>query len=182
MLKNIKHLLKRLLASNLALALLVMPMPNSMIIPQDQLDSAFNIPKEITLNVQKVQIPINFTYMSQGFSAFHPGIDLATKFGTPIKPIKEGIVIEAGFSPFGYGNEVLIDNGSGMESLYAHLSKIMVKKGDKVSLDSEIGLVGSTGHSTGPHLHLEIHQDDKPVNPITILPPLTNTLITLNQQ
>ncbi len=181
MIKNIKHLAKRLLASNLALALVAMP--GSLAIPQNKLDGAFNIPDTvIAISVPKIQIPVEFIYMSQGFSSFHPGIDLAGKYGTPIKPVEAGVVIEAGYSPFGYGNEVIIDSGNGVESLYAHLSKIKVKIGEVVSLDSEIGLVGSTGHSTGPHLHLEIHKDGKPVNPLTILPKLTNHLLTLNQQ
>ncbi len=168
-----------MLASNLALAMVAMP--GSLIIPQSQLDSAFKVPTTAQ-NEAKIQVPIEFTYMSQSFSVFHPGIDLATEFGTKILPIESGIVIEASFSPFGYGNEVLIDNGNGTESLYAHLSKIEVKKGDEVNIKTEIGLVGSTGHSTGPHLHLEIHKNGAPINPLTILPPLTNHLITSIQQ
>ena len=164
MLKNIKHLAKRMVASNLALAMVAMP--GSLIIPQAQLDSAFNIP---ATDSAKIQTPIEFTYISTGFSSFHPGIDLATKYGTEIFPIKSGVVIEAGFSPFGYGNEVVIDNGNGIESLYAHLSKIEVKKGDTVNLNSEIGLVGSTGHSTGPHLHLEVHKNGVPINPLSMI-------------
>ncbi len=164
MIKNIKHLAKNMLASNLALAMVAMP--GSLIIPQSQLDSAFNIQ---ATDSAKIQVPIEFTYMSQGFNTFHPGIDLAGKFGAPINPVESGTVIEAGYSPFGYGNEVVIDNGNGIESLYAHLSKIEVKKGDIVNLNSEIGLVGSTGHSTGPHLHLEIHKNGVPVNPLTLI-------------
>lgn len=86
----------------------------------------------------------------------------------------KGTVIEAGASPFGYGNVILVDHGNGLVSLYAHLSKILSHKGDEVGMDTVIGLVGTTGHSTGPHLHLEIHQNGISVNPLNF--------ISLNQQ
>lgn len=182
---------KGVVASNMALALIAMPVAqtsyindqSTMIIPEVKLDTTFNVNEQEIQSPPPIQIPVDYIYMSQGFHAFHPGIDLATKYGTSIKPIEDGTVIEAGYSPFGYGNEILIDNGNGIESLYAHLSKIEVKKGEGVTESTEIGLVGTTGHSTGPHLHLEIHKDGIPVNPLTILPPLTNKeLLTLNQQ
>jgi murein DD-endopeptidase MepM/ murein hydrolase activator NlpD len=113
--------------------------------------------------------------MSQGFSTFHPGLDLATKYGTKINPIESGTVKMAGYSSFGYGFEIVIDHEDGTESLYAHLSKIEVKKGDTVNLNTEIGLVGSTGHSTGPHLHLEVHKNGIAINPLSVI-----TLLTLN--
>ncbi|CAN5283493.1 hypothetical protein BH10PAT1_BH10PAT1_3610 [soil metagenome] len=151
----------------------------SLLISQAQLNIAFNV-QDNTKNSSIKQIPIDFIYMSQGFSAFHPGVDLATKFGTQILPFEAGIVTQAGYSPFGYGNEVIIDNGNGIESLYAHLSRIDVKKGDRVTVNTEIGLVGSTGHSTGPHLHFEIHKDGVPINPVSILPDIktSGTLLT----
>lgn len=151
----------------------------ALLIPENKLDVAFNIQasSSIKSNEAEIQIPIKFIYMSQGFHTFHPGIDLATDYGTKILPIETGIVEEAGFSPFGYGNMILIDHGNGLESLYAHLSKIEVKKGEEVDMATEIGLVGVTGHSTGPHLHLEIHKNGVPINPLVILPPLnSNTL------
>lgn len=147
---------------------------SDLIIPEATLDLAFNIQKpEMTSGA--FQIPVNYTYMSQRFSSFHPGIDLPSKYGSSIKPIASGIVEEADYSPFGYGNVVIIDNGNGIESLYAHLSKIKVKKGDQVSSFTEIGLVGSSGHSTGPHLHLEIHVNNKAINPLSVLPPINKT-------
>src|SRR5258708_6683166 len=148
---------KRILASNIALALIAMPSlqtsyintgQSNLIIPEEKLDSSFHIEPEKVIDEPKIQIPIVFTYMSQGFFYYHPGIDLATKFGTPIKPVQAGVVEEAGFSLFSYGNEVLLDNGNGRETLYAHLSKIEVKKGDKVDMSTEIGWVGSSGHSS----------------------------------
>ena len=176
---------KTFLGGNLAFALIAtssgfpsnyVNSQSSLIIPEEKLDISFNIPSPLNTETQSgIQIPIDYIYMSQGFHIFHPGIDLASKFGNPVKPIMSGTVEEAGASYVGYGNEILINHGGGMESLYAHLSKINVKKGDVVDMDTIIGLVGSTGHSTGPHLHLEVHKDGIPVNPLTILPSLTNT-------
>ncbi len=172
--ERVASFVKKTVLGNIALGLIILPGATStnLIIPQEKLDSSFNIPSKETPDPDKIQVPIAFNYMSQKYQIFHPGIDLATEFGLPIKPIKAGIIEEAGYSPFGYGNEVLIDNGDGMESLYAHMSKIEVKKGDSVNTNTIIGLVGSSGHSTGPHLHLEVHVDGKPVNPLSILPPL----------
>ena len=186
---RVKKLLKRgvklVLSSNLAFALLALPLPSNfiarsesnLIIPEQTLASSFNIPGTDQPDPATIQIPVNYKYVSQKFSSFHPGIDLPSEFASAVKPIKAGVVELAEYSPFGYGNEVLIDHGDGLESLYAHLSKIEVKKGDTVTINSELGLVGSTGHSTGPHLHLEIHKDGVPVNPLNILPPLTHTTL-----
>jgi murein DD-endopeptidase MepM/ murein hydrolase activator NlpD len=190
-LKGKAKYVKKLFASNIAFIAIALPavpslpnidipdIPNSdvsfsapsqanLIIPQSQLDKSFNIankPDETT-----IQIPIDYIYMSQGYSTFHPAIDLATDNKTPIKPIKAGTVVVADYSPFGYGNEIIIDHGDGMQSLYAHLSKIYIHTGQIVTLDTTIGLVGTTGHSTGPHLHLEIRKDGKNINPLSILP------------
>jgi len=117
-----------------------------------------------------IQLPLSYLKINQGFSFFHPGIDMGAEVGDPIKPIKAGIVTEAGYETDGYGKTVYIDNGNGLGSRYAHMSKIEVKVGDKVTMDTEIGKVGLTGHTTGPHLHLEIHQDGVAINPLTVLP------------
>ncbi len=189
-------LIIKFLGSNIALAIIAVPniQPNyvniaqaDLIIPETKLEASFNIPSSPE---SEAQIPVDYSYVSQGFRSFHPGMDLVTKFGTPIRPIATGDVEEAGYSPFGYGNAILVNHGDGTKSLYAHLSKIYVKKGDTVTLNTVIGLVGSTGRSTGPHLHLEIYQDNVPINPLTMLPDLTkkaptlltNTKLTSNQQ
>jgi murein DD-endopeptidase MepM/ murein hydrolase activator NlpD len=129
------------------------------------------IQAENTLVTQKaVQYPLEIVKINQGYSFFHPAIDLGSETGTPIKPIKEGKVIFAGFRTDGYGNLIIIDHGKGLESFYAHLSKIEVKSDQEVNTKTEIGQVGTTGHATGPHLHLEIHQNGLPLNPLTVLP------------
>jgi len=118
---------------------------------------------------KSIQYPLSEIKVNQGFNIFHPGIDLGAPVGTPIKPVKTGIVIEAGYEDDGYGDTILIDHGNGLTSRYAHLSKIEVKAGDEVTTQTEIGKVGLTGHTTGPHLHLEIRQNGISLNPLTVL-------------
>ena len=80
-----------------------------------------------------------------------------------------GMVKTAAYTRFGYGNYIIINHGSSYKSLYAHLSKIIVEKNQEVDKGTVIGLVGSTGLSTGSHLHLEVWENDHPINPLTIL-------------
>lgn len=94
----------------------------------------------------------------------HTGLDISAKSGTPIKAIASGTVICAKYSG-SYGNLVKIDHGNGVETWYAHTSKMYVKVGQKVEAGKTIAAVGSTGNSTGPHLHLEIRVNGKTVNP-----------------
>lgn len=106
---------------------------------------------------------------TQGFWLLHPGVDLATETGTLVKPIMGGVITKTESNWFGYGNMIIVSHNADFESLYAHLSKINVKVGDEVTTDTIIGLSGSTGRSTGPHLHLEVHQDGKAIDPGPIL-------------
>lgn len=100
----------------------------------------------------------------------HWGIDLAARKGTEIYASHEGRVIYAGKAFRGYGKMVLIESGSGFASLYAHLSKIDVRQGEKVRLGDLIAEMGNTGRATGTHLHFEIRKNRKPVNPLDWLP------------
>ena len=102
---------------------------------------------------------------------FHQGLDLAGRIGTPIYATADGLVLDpyANSSMSGYGKVVVINHGFGYQTLYGHLSKILVKPGDKVKRGQIIGLMGSTGRSKGPHLHYEIHYKGTPVNPINYL-------------
>jgi len=97
---------------------------------------------------------------------FHTGIDLTARTGTPVYATGNGLVIRADYSSGGYGNMVIISHGFGYETYYAHLSKILVKPGQKVKRGDLIGLVGNTGRSTAPHLHYEVRLNGKPVNPV----------------
>lgn len=94
----------------------------------------------------------------------HTGLDISATTGTPIKAVASGTVICAEYSG-SYGNLVKIDHGNGVETWYGHTSKMYVKKGQKVEAGDVIAAVGSTGNSTGPHLHLEIRINGEHVNP-----------------
>ncbi len=104
----------------------------------------------------------------ESFGEFHPGIDIANHRETPIRATAEGVVRFAGWSG-GYGNMVMIDHGYGFTTLYGHSSKLVVKKGDRVRRGDMIAYMGTTGRSTGQHVHYEIWRDGKPVNPLRYL-------------
>lgn len=97
-------------------------------------------------------------------SSVHTGLDIAIAYGTPIKPISDGKVTYAARNG-SYGNLVIISHGSGIESYYGHCSSIYVKVGQEVDANTTIAAVGSTGNSTGNHLHLEIRKNGVPLNP-----------------
>lgn len=99
----------------------------------------------------------------------HKGVDIAAPSGTPVYSTAEGRVIRAGYQAGGYGNFIEVKHPNGMSSLYAHLSRISVEVGQSVAADHVIGRVGSTGYSTGPHLHFEIRQRGQQVNPAKVV-------------
>lgn len=107
--------------------------------------------------------------ITQGFSPpNHHGVDIASAQGTPVEAIGEGKVTMVRYDPT-YGNMVIIDHGKGVESLYGHLLGINVKSGYPIVAGTVIGSCGSTGRSSGPHLHLEIRKDGKTINPMNLL-------------
>ena len=103
-----------------------------------------------------------------GKRSFHGGIDMACPKGTPIYPSMDGVVTATGYNST-YGNYVIIQHHSGYKTLYGHMSKILCKKGNFVYTSTKIGLVGSTGMSTGPHLHFTVYKNGKSVNPLPLL-------------
>jgi murein DD-endopeptidase MepM/ murein hydrolase activator NlpD len=103
-----------------------------------------------------------------GKGSFHKGLDIAAPSGTPIQPVRAGTVVSAGRNG-GYGNVVVLDHGDGTTSMYAHCKELKVEAGDQVKLGQVIATVGTTGRSTGPHLHLEIHQHGQAVDPVEAL-------------
>jgi murein DD-endopeptidase MepM/ murein hydrolase activator NlpD len=103
-----------------------------------------------------------------GTMEFHAGVDIANSIGTPIGAAMDGRVIAVG-QDRGYGNYILIDNGGGYRTLYAHLSAWLVSRGQWVRSGQQIGKMGDTGYSTGPHLHFGIFKDYVPVNPLIYL-------------
>lgn len=120
----------------------------------------------------KLQWPLSRFGLSQKFQAGHPGVDLTAPLGTILFPVAAGTVAWVHSDPWGYGKHLLIAHKDHIQSLYAHLSTILVKEGDTVTRDTQIGEVGSTGWATGNHLHLEIYDNDIPVNPAEVLPTL----------
>jgi len=100
---------------------------------------------------------------------FHTGVDLAAPLGTPVMAAAEGVVVAVAHTHVGYGNYVMIAHGGGVITLYAHLLETDVSVGDKVTRGKRIGLEGSTGLSTGPHLHFEVRINDQVVDPMRYL-------------
>ena len=106
-----------------------------------------------------------------GYAHFHTGIDLVEKLGSPVYAADDGIVALVGSSGSGYGTYVVIAHSGGLDTLYGHLSAALVKVGQRVTQGQPVGLEGSTGNSTGPHLHFELRINQKPVDPSPYLPP-----------
>jgi murein DD-endopeptidase MepM/ murein hydrolase activator NlpD len=104
---------------------------------------------------------------------FHTGIDIAAPFGTTVTAAAAGVVVAVGHSGVGYGNYVVIGHGGGIMTLYGHLLETDVVVGDAVARGQRIGLEGSTGWSTGPHVHFELRVNDAVVDPMTYLLPAT---------
>ncbi len=96
----------------------------------------------------------------------HAGLDFAAPQGTPIYATADGTVTTAGNSGNGYGNHVVLRHGFGYETLYGHMFRVKVRVGKKVKRGEVIGYVGSTGKSTGPHCHYEVHKNDRPLDPV----------------
>lgn len=131
-----------------------------------------------SVNTQKKVFPLNSTYrittnfkeelqFSEG--KIHNGIDYATKEGEKIFAVMSGKVISVGYK-FDCGNFIILDHGNGIRTIYNHCSNVLKKQGEDVNAGDVIAKVGSTGMSTGPHLHFEVQKNGVPVNPITYLP------------
>jgi murein DD-endopeptidase MepM/ murein hydrolase activator NlpD len=110
------------------------------------------------------------THPILGYSRLHGGIDIGGRMGQPIWAVKEGVVIMARVNG-GYGNTIIIDHGNGYASLYGHQSSFEVKEGDYVETGQHVGNVGSTGLSTGSHLHFELRKNGSVTDPLPFLPP-----------
>lgn len=108
--------------------------------------------------------------LTAGYSSYHRAIDIHTKSGVPVTAADGGTVTLVSWLTYSYGYHVIIDHGNGVETLYAHLSAINVEAGQVVSQGEQVGLVGSTGRSTGPHLHFEVRVSGVQQNPFSYLP------------
>jgi murein DD-endopeptidase MepM/ murein hydrolase activator NlpD len=124
---------------------------------------------EITTERMEVSILPDSTGISQGFQAFHPGVDLTAPVGSSIHPIADGVVNFVGTLRTGYGRYVIVSHTSGLTSLYAHMGKILVEEGEKVTKKTVLGEIGLTGRTTGYHLHLEVRKEGVAINPLPYL-------------
>jgi len=133
--------------------------------PADAAESA----REVFTPILPVNVPVSSAFGARkdpftGKSEFHKGVDLAAPAGTPVVAALPGRVISAGYES-GYGNTVLVEHDGGLRTRYGHLASINVKAGDRVTSDDALGKVGSTGRSTGAHLHFEVIRNGKQVDP-----------------
>jgi len=108
--------------------------------------------------------------ITQGYSEKHPALDLGAPYGSSVYAAQAGTVTHSGWARTGYGYTVILDHGEGVQSLYSHMKGTWVTVGQKVERGQLIGEVGSTGHSTGPHVHFEIRVDGQRVDPTDYLP------------
>ena len=138
----------------------------------DQLqDGVIAIPSDKPVQAS-VTMMSSFGVRSDPFNhhaAMHPGIDLSGSYGTPIYATADGTVLRAGWNSGGYGNLVELDHGRGITTRYGHMSAILVSAGQHVTRGQQVGRMGSTGRSTGNHLHYEVRIDGRAVNPIPFM-------------
>ena len=130
-------------------------------------DSLFNVASAPSLWPVQGVVTSSFGERMDPFNgegAFHKGIDIATAMGTPVRATADGVVLIAAMAN-GYGREVRIDHGHGIQTIYGHMSGFAVVTGEEVKHGEIIGYVGSSGRSTGPHLHYEVLIHETPVNP-----------------
>lgn len=128
-------------------------------------------PEEVIVTETTLRQPTG-GYISQGYHWYHRAVDIAGNDNQIIYPITKGYVIAVEYGRFGYGNSIVIKHDNGLVTQYAHLSLIKVDTGESVDKNTALGYVGSTGWSTGNHLHLEIYEDGQAINPLTVLPSL----------
>jgi len=117
----------------------------------------------------------------RGSAAMHPGIDLAGPMGTPVYATADGVVDRSEWNNGGYGNLIEITHGQGIQTRFGHLSQRLVQAGQRIHRGQLIGLMGSTGRSTGSHLHYEVRIDGRPVNPIPFMQQPAATMAALQR-
>lgn len=150
---------------------LTLKVGQSLIIPNGYIDSA-NAPvlPPIPNGTGQFLWPVHGV-ITQYASWFHPGaIDLGIVLGTPVAAADDGTVVKVEHFTTGYGNHVVIDHGGGLTSIYGHLSQTNVVVGQGIHKGDILGLSGSTGRSTGPHLHFEVRRNNQPIDPMSLLP------------
>ena len=135
---------------------------------KEQKDKLAHIPSVMPIDIKDYTVASGYGYRHDpvyGTSRFHSGLDFAASFGTPVFATADAVVEDAGWKG-GYGNCIDLSHGYNYTTRYAHLSQVLVEPGMKVKRGEMIGRVGSTGKSTGPHLHYEVLFKDEPQNPV----------------
>jgi murein DD-endopeptidase MepM/ murein hydrolase activator NlpD len=123
-------------------------------------------PSATTAEIGELVWPTDQKRINQYYKWNHPGLDINGRLDNAVYAVDAGIVTFAGWNKGGYGNMILIDHGNGTVTRYAHHSKHYVKAGDQVTKGQTIAMIGSTGRSTGPHLHFELYVNGKRANPL----------------
>lgn len=118
----------------------------------------------------RTHITSEYGYRTGQNAGFHHGVDIAKPAGTPILAVKDGVVRAAVYNDAVYGHYIILDHGNGVETLYAHCSKLLYSKDQSVKASDVIAEVGNTGNSTGPHCHFEVRIGGSAVNPLPYLP------------
>lgn len=163
--------IKKILGANIALAIVA-----ASFIP---VNAGFDSEAEQTLvsaeitnftTERGVQYPTQNVAITQGYRFFHPGIDFDGITGDSIYPVMAGRIEAISYSRYNYGNAIIINHGSNLTSLYAHLNRIFVEEGQEVTTKTVIGEMGATGRSYGDHLHLEVRDHGRAINPYSVLP------------
>lgn len=168
---NVRKIIGLQLASAMLAAGVIVPQANSLVskVYAEQLTEKTDVSQNTQTQVT-FKWPLANFQISQNYRFFHPALDLTTSYDDPVLAIAEGIIENTETSAWGYGRNILIKHNNGYFSLYAHLSKILIKIGDKVTQGQTIGTVGSSGWSTGTHLHLEVRSPEGTVDPLEVLP------------
>ncbi len=122
-----------------------------------------------SLNPVRGEVAAGFGWRTNPWPEFHKGVDLAANYGDAVHAAAAGTVVSAGWDPGGFGIKVDIDHGNGYHTWYAHLSRVAVQAGQHVTKGEPIAFVGSTGESTGPHLHYQVMYDGQPIDPAPFL-------------
>lgn len=168
---------RQVLGFNLAAAVFVVSLfgPQAeMLVSKQKIShlSSKDFPAVETKTETTLSWPVKNPQISQGYHLGHWGLDIVAQEFKAVYPVDRGVVVEVIHSRFAYGNHLIIEHPNGRKSLYGHLKEIKVKKGGEVSRETVLGEMGNSGWASGVHLHLEISQDERRINPLTILPKL----------
>ncbi|MBI4130265.1 M23 family metallopeptidase [Candidatus Roizmanbacteria bacterium] len=170
---------RQLLGYNLAVVTLVAsivePTTHAVVTQQAVQTVAVEEVSELTVPIKTettLSWPVASPFITQGYRFGHWGIDIQDRISKDIHPVDQGWVSDTIEWNFGYGKHVIVQHPNGRSSLYGHLNAITVSKGQEVTRETILGEMGRTGWATGIHLHLELFQDGKAINPLSILPVL----------